>query len=181
MKEVGITMKAKPLLALLFTMFILLACSSNTDQCPLPQEKISEADLVGTWTAKRSESTDTLVIREDGAYKQILHLEIPEVDYESEWLSWQLEYSESGTTYLHMEDLRLCAYLPDIMDCEQVGGGEFYFYDFCREKSVSMVDEGILIVLGVSKTYTGQVSHDIRLTLLLAWPERVWTYELVNP
>ena len=161
--------------------FILWACNSEKNNCPLPQEGFSEADLVGTWMAKRSESTDTLVIRANGTYKQILHLETPSVDYESEWLPWRFEYSESGTPYLHMEKLRLCAYLPDMGDCEQVGGGESYFYDFCREESVPMYNEGILIVLGIPETYTGQSSHDITLTLLLAWPERVWTYELVKP
>jgi len=159
---------------------LLWACGSEKNNCPIPQKGFSEANLVGTWMARRLESTDTLIIRTDGTYKQIIHLENPTVDYESEWLTWWLEYSENGVPYLHMENLRLCAYLPDIMDCEQIGGGEFYFYDFCREESVPMVNEGILIVLGTSEIRNQQSSRDIILVVPLAWPERGWTYKLTE-
>lgn len=173
-------MKTKPLLSLFLTAVLLWACNPDKNNCLLPPDGFSETDLVGTWIATRLPSTDTLVIRADGTYKQIIHIETPDVDYESGWLSWRLEYSESGSPYLHMEDLRLCAYLPDVMNCEQSGGGDFYFYDFCRDESFQMSDEGTLIVLGTSPRYP-QPPRGIHLTLLAAWPERVWTYERVEP
>ena len=115
----------------------------------LPSPDFSEADLVGTWWAgyasypKRS---DTLVIREDGTYKQTIHLDVPTVDYESDWQRWWLEYHTSGIPYLHLEGMRFCAINPSF-NCNDPTG-HMVWYDFCEDTSIAMDNEGILIVLG---------------------------------
>jgi hypothetical protein len=109
--------------------------NSSNQECILPPEGFSEADLVGTWVATRGSDTDTLIIREDGKYKQTIHIEYidrPDVHYESDWLPWWLEYSESGIPYLHLEGMRLCA--AESVSCDQVGGGNVKWYDICRDK-----------------------------------------------
>jgi hypothetical protein len=173
-------MKIKPLLGLLLPVILLWACDSEKNGCQIPPKGFSESDLVGTWVATRLPSTDTLIIRGDGTYKQLIHLENPTVDYESGWLRWQLEYADKGVPYLHMQDMRLCAYVPDIINCKQSGGGKFYWYDFCRGEAIPMLNEGTLIVLGISSAHD-QPPRGIQLTLPLAWPESVWAYKLVEP
>jgi hypothetical protein len=54
----------------------------NSCLSSLPPASFSKANLVGTWVARRLGDSDTLIIREDGTYKQIIHLDIPAVDYE---------------------------------------------------------------------------------------------------
>jgi hypothetical protein len=131
--------------------------------------------------------TQLLIIREDGKYKQIINLKTPAVDYESDWLPWSIEYDENGLPYLHMEGMRLCAYAPDLIDCEQVGGGEEdqslfnagYWYDFCKKEMTLMPNEGTLIVLGVPERFV-QPPRGIELRLLM-YTESSWGYELENP
>ncbi len=73
------------------------------------------------------------------------------MDFESDWQYWDLEYSEDNLPYLHMEGMRLCAYVPDLIDCDQPGGGEEdqstfnagYWYDFCKEEMMLMPNEGV--------------------------------------
>ncbi len=118
----------------------------------LPPAGFSEADLVGTWVATRLGDSDTLVIREDGTYKQIIHVEYtdytdePDVDYESDWQPWWLEYHESGIPYLHLKGMRFCAINPSF-SCDQPTG-YMGWHDFCEDKTIAMDNEGILIVLG---------------------------------
>lgn len=121
------------------------------NQClsALPPPDFSEADLVGTWWAGYASSpkrSDTLSIREDGTYKQIIHLDVPDVDYESDWQPWWLEYHESGIPYLHLKGMRFCAINPSF-NCDEPTGHTVW-YDFCEDKSIAIDNEGILIVLG---------------------------------
>jgi len=169
----------------------LSACTVNRDEttgCTLPPKEFTKADLAGTWVATHLNSRrDTLIIKEDGTYKQVIHLESPPVDYESDWKTWQIEYLENGLPYLHMEGMHLCAYAPDLIDCEQVGGGEEnpssfnggYWYDFCQEKMVPMPNEGVLIVLGVPQQFA-QPPRGIELHLL-KYTEDGWGYRLEEP
>jgi hypothetical protein len=61
-----------------------------------------------------------------------------------------LEYSEDGIAYLHLDDYRFCGMNPSISCKETDGGG----YDICRDESISMENEGILLVLGTNTKET---------------------------
>ena len=73
------------------------------------------------------------------------------IDYQSDWQSWALDYSEAGIAYLHLTGMRFCGVNPDI-PCEIRDGGG---YDFCEDRYLPMNGEGVLIVLdtGGSRSY----------------------------
>jgi len=179
------------LILLFSSSFFLIACSTNDEEamgCTLPPKEFTEADLVGTWVARNLNFTiDTLILRADSTYKQIIHLDDPATDYESDWLPWSIEYDENGFPYLHMDGMRLCAYAPDLIDCEQVGGGEEnqgsfnsgYWYDYCKREMVLMPNGGTLIAVGVPERFV-QPPRSIRLRLLM-YTESSWVYELESP
>lgn len=173
-------MKTRLLLILTFVTIFLYACNTGQEKktgCLPPPLDFSEADLVGTWyNNEKLGDTDTLIIREDGKYKQILHLESRAFDYESDWQTWRIEYAESGIPSLHLEGLRVCAYFRE-MDCDVVGGGEGIWYDFCQEKWFPMSGEGTLMVLGVGEDFK-QPPRGIELVLLSKYIESTWRYEL---
>jgi hypothetical protein len=147
----GIMMNKWATILMLFLVFVLSACnvSGNTEQCP-PPINFDKKDIVGTWTTGIKERNDTIIFREDGTYRQILHVQTPAFDYESDWLPWLLKYSDAGLPYLYLEGMRLCAYWEGA-DCRIAGGGKDDWYDFCRKEWVQMPNEGILIVLGPPK------------------------------
>ena len=153
---------------------VLSDLTPNENRCldGLPPSDFSESYLVGTWVARRLGDSDTLIISEGGTYKQIIHLEYsdytgePDVDYETDWQRWWLEYHPSGIPYLHLEGMRFCAINPSF-NCEEPTGLT-HWYDFCEDSSIAMDNEGILIVLGNS----------------LAFPmgsENSWSYHLQEP
>ena len=125
--------------------FVLNACNAKP-KCTPPANGFSETEIVGTWVAMRLDDSDTLIIREDGTYKQITHLNDPTVDYESDWQKWWIEYHASGILYLHLEGMRFCAINPSF-NCNEPTG-YMVWYDFCEDKTIAMDNEGILIVLG---------------------------------
>jgi len=156
---------------------------TGSGQCTLPPEDFSEIDLEGVWQATRLPDRDTLIIRGDGTYKQVIHKENldyegSEFNYESEWLTWYMESTESGYFYLHMEGLRLCAGILR-RDCEIVGGGERKWYDPCRGQYIPMENKGVLVVLG-DKSYLNRPPRGIQLMLLTSSSEHSWGYELIN-
>ncbi len=161
--------------------------------CPTPPKDFSSSTLVGTWVAGRPDWSDTLIIKADGTYKQILHLvsNTRNYDYESTWQSWRLEPQPNGIPYLHLTGYRVCAYWPDI-SCDQVGGGEDYWDDFCfggvtevpgggviQGRGVQMPGEGILLVMGVPRTT--QFPQGINLTLLARGMYATWTFSPRSP
>lgn len=178
-------------LLVFITLTIIAMLSSCTmleeerDGCKPPPHDFKEADLFGTWWAgfvSPPRRDDTLIIREDGTYKQIIHLEAYEVNYESDWLPWWIEYFDDGIPYLHLEGLRLCAHAPDLRGCDQSGGGkkdwyafnEGEWFDYCREKWMLQENEGILLVLSA-------VNGDgLELAGLGATPLDTWIYQLQN-
>lgn len=143
--------------------------------------------MVGTWTAGWSRfgiPDDTLIIREDGTYKQILDLpntEGPPFKYESDWQPWRLEYGENGLPYLHMTGMRLCAYTGGYIGCDVVGGGDSpkaQWYDSCKETWVHMPGEGVLIVMGRPRLSAQTPEpHTVDLFLLQRGEDR-WAYQL---
>jgi hypothetical protein len=122
---------------------------SGGDQvCPYPVEGFDETSLIGTWRAGFGDSTDTLVFREDGFYRQTTHVESLGFQMESDWQRWWVTYGPSGTPHLHLEGMRLC--VPyDLADCESKGGGETSWWDFCEGQMVRMLDGGMLLAMGV--------------------------------
>ena len=152
--------------------------------CQPPPQNFTETDLAGTWWAGYVSSpkvNDTLIIREDGAYKQTIFIEyseIPDVTYESDWLPWWIEYFDDGIPYLHLEGMRLCAHVPDLRGCDQVGGGgqDWHAFnagkwlDYCNDKMLVQENEGILLVLGTD--------NGIELSALTVSPTDSWIYRL---
>jgi len=140
----------------------------------------------------RDFGSDTLVIREDGLYKQTIDLKVPDFHYESDWLPWRLEYAEYGTAYLYLTGMRLYAFNPYLIEDGVVGGGDYSYLDFCRGPSV-MPDgkevymgvqmppgEGVLFVLSEPKRFV-QPPRGFSLTLLPQSDTSSWYYELQNP
>lgn len=124
----------------------------DEQRCPRPPESFSESDLIGTWVAERSENVDTLVLRGDHKYRQVMHVSQPAFDYQSDWLPWRVEYGVNGVPYVHLEGMHLCAYWPE-MDCAEVGGGDRIWFDSCTEDWIKMPNEGVLIVLRSAKGF----------------------------
>jgi hypothetical protein len=158
--------------------------SSRSDQgCLSPPKNFSESDLIGTWVSL-GHNQDTLIIRDDGKYKQIIHIEyidIPDVDFESDWQSWWLEEnSADGVPYLHLERMNLCAAFPNLSDCEHTGGTEKDWNNFCSlsHTRVQSNGEGILAVMGAPSL--SQPPRDIQLSLVFK-AEMPWGYELEEP
>jgi len=117
---------------------------------PLP-ESYQEDDLIGTWVAEYGGGTvtDTLIIRDDGMYKQIFTAGIPGLDFESDWKKWWLERRPSGYIRLHMEGMHKCDDLEEI--CERPNGGmssDDWAIDPCEGELISMPDKVVLIVSG---------------------------------
>lgn len=141
----------------LFLVLILYACGERrSGDCIPPPEEFSEVDLVGTWISVSGGPgrEDVLMIRGDKTYKQFTNVASEDFDYESDWQPWWLENVENGIPYLHLEGMRLCAYVGGYIDCNVVGGGEAtQWYDLCRETWVLMPGEGVLAVLGTPKGF----------------------------
>jgi hypothetical protein len=195
----AIMKKKTVLIRMLIVLAFLSGCNQEQEPtasslgCPPPPEDFLSSNLVGTWMAGRSDWSDTLIIKADGTYKQRLHLvsNTRNFDYESTWQMWQLEPQPNGIPYLHLTGYRVCAFWPDI-SCDQVGGGEGYWTDFCQEartkvpgggvtqgKGVQMPGEGILLVMGAPRTT--QFPQGINLTLLAHGMYATWTFFPRNP
>lgn len=149
--------------------------------CSPPIGNFSEAKLVGTWMAGVPDQRDTLIIKADGTYKQIVHIEFPNkspINYESDWQPWRLEYSEDKIPYLHLNGMRFCGMNVGIPCDMRDGGG----YDFCRDEYLPMNGEGILIVLEISSDglYTQEPTYEYSLHYPLG-SENSWAYHLKSP
>lgn len=88
----------------------------------------------------------SVIINGDGTYKQIIHIENPSFNYESNVLNWYIESSGNGTQYLHLEGMRLCVYWSGV-SCGLIGGGNQDWYDFCTEEWIETPNEGVLIIM----------------------------------
>jgi hypothetical protein len=108
-----------------------------------------ESDLIGTWVASYwSHDTDTLIIREDGTYKQIYNDPDSSFHYESDWQEWWTEPRPSGYLRLHLKGMHRFDDLPDVWEREG-GGTSSKTTDYCESVEVRMPDEVVLIVTGV--------------------------------
>jgi hypothetical protein len=129
---------------------------------------------VGTWVARYGgDSTDTLIIKEDGTYRQIFDDPISDYYYEGDWQAWWLELRESGIPHLHMEGMRKCDGTSEDCRREGGGGGDWLWFDFCEHRVTPMRGEVILLVVGVPSNYFEPPLRGILLRQLSADPDTV--------
>lgn len=116
---------------------------------PLPAT-FSKTDLIGTWVAKYSggDSTDKLEIRANGTYKQIFS-STGDINFESDWMNWTIEYHPDGYALLHLEGMRRCD--GTLHTCNDPGGGlpnGDIVLNQCAGGALTYSDEVILFVTG---------------------------------
>jgi|WetSurMetagenome_2_1015567.scaffolds.fasta_scaffold182613_1 hypothetical protein len=145
---------------------------------PLPED-FSENDLVGTWLATSIDISDTLVIRADHTYKQIIYIGISSFDYESDWQPWRFEYRANGTGYLHMEGLRICAANNEV-SCDWINDGKRPYSDPCVGQYVEPLPaagEIILVVTGNQfPLWSNKAPYPIILRLFKGFESSAWGY-----
>jgi hypothetical protein len=184
--------KRKMTLILILASGLLIACALisglQTQQpiptqtpkaCPTLPATFTEDDLIGTWVASYSlDDKDTLIIKDDGTYKQIY--ENPGVILvETDWQKWWLEWRESGYARLHLEGMRRCELFASL--CEREGGGldpqEYTAIDMCEGGVIEMPHEVVLIVTGAKyNTPRGIVLRHTRI----AGSDWYWSFEFVG-
>lgn len=158
----------------LFLVVFLASCSfyGNQERCPTLSLDMAEEDFIGEWISYGLDGeTDRLILRDDGYYKQTLNLKDPELNYESEWLKWNLENSGNGIYYLHMIGMNACVY-SKAMDCQRVEDGflenEGAAWDYCAEIGRTIGRELILIARGVLGSTD---PNEVKLTSLQVFTE----------
>jgi hypothetical protein len=140
-------------------------------------------DLIGTWYSGGPMRNETLVFREDGTYKQTIHIGYvykPNLDYESGWQPWRTEYTDHGL-YIYLKGMSLCGYAPDLENCKHATEAKGLWRDFCgnnggEERTTD--NEGILIVMGVPALIQPPRGIQLETMTLDEFP---WGYELKEP
>jgi hypothetical protein len=146
-------------LALAIMVVILSACAQPTatalveDQVrwrcrPLP-ETFEESDLVGTW---RSEyypgvETDTLILREDGTYRQIYEDTRLDHQFTTPWNRWYVEHRATGGIYLHLEGMHYCLSTGERCRDPRGGGGDWPYYDRCENRSLRDLGQDVILTV----------------------------------
>jgi hypothetical protein len=133
-----------------------------------------EADLVGTWgPAYGTNGHSTLIVKENGTYKQIYNNPITGQHFESDWHKWWVEYRQSGIPNLHLEKMRLCDnVVEEFCQLENGGGGSYPIWiDFCEERVIEMNDEVVLLVLGTQPDGIDRPPRGILLHVLPSDPD----------
>jgi hypothetical protein len=149
--------------------------------CPTLPSTFKEADLVGIWVASYSlNDKDTLVLKENGTYKQTYDDPDAGQWYESDWQEWWLEQRESGYFRLHLKGMRRAGEIESIFNRE--GGGIdpeiFTAIDYCENEVVEMPEEIVLIVTGTKD----EAPHGIILRQTrLAGSEWTWSFRMEDP
>ena len=117
--------------------------------CPPLPVQFQESDLIGTWQAHYGSlhTTDTLVLRGDGTYKQIF-VRSDGYRYESGWNRWWLERRPSGGLYLHLEGMHKCDVTDTLCRQEGGGGGDMPWWDPCEDRVFRMRGDVVLSVTG---------------------------------
>ena len=158
--------------------------TKSANNCDPPNNDFSQEDLIGTWKAGGAERNDTLILKADGTYIQIIHIAFKNYDYKSEPQAWRLEYireKNGNIPYLHLSSMKLCGFNPDL-GCEKTGGTGI---DFCQNKIIQMDNEGILIVLGKPEplaTSALGLSPSAGIDLWLPeGNENTWVYSFQGP
>jgi len=122
-----------------------------TANCPILPTSFKETYLIGTWVAEYNGGLgiDTLILKEDGKYKQIYNEPTTGFHYESNWQTWWVESRRVGYLWLHLEGMHRCDDLPEV--CDQKGGGtSSRTIDNCEYVDVPQKGEIILVVTGAN-------------------------------
>jgi len=148
---------------------------TESPRCLALPQGFSSNDLVGTWVAKYfgGLATDTLVLREDGSYKQVYRSD--PTSFESGWQDWSFEYHPSGYGLLHLEGMRRCDDISPI--CDEPGGGlpdGELAINQCEPEYLSYSGEVILLVVGMPDRPLGFRLQHARL----AGSDWFYTFEL---
>jgi len=178
---------AAKITSLVIVLGLLTACRPTTNDnvqptqifsCPALPQDFKENDLVGTWVTSYSlNDKDTLVIKEDGTYKQIYSDPDSGNHYESDWLEWWIEKRDSGYIRLHLKGMHRAGEIESIFNRQ--GGGidpeQFTAIDYCENVVVEMPHEVILIVTGSTEnTSRGIILRQTRLS----GTEWTWSFRL---
>jgi hypothetical protein len=128
--------------------FIYQEGESKVNTCESLPGAFSEEDLVGKWVAEYfgGLAKDTLIIREDGHYKQTYRSDFK--NFDSEWRNWWFEFHKDGYGVLHLEGMRRCDDIDSI--CDNPGGGlpnEEMAINQCKNEFLPFYTEGILFVV----------------------------------
>jgi hypothetical protein len=181
-------------IAILFVLLAIISVINNTgfllskdhaiqeSRCPPIFNEFSDFEIVGTWNATSVGKSDTLIIRSNGTYRQIVNIvraEGPGIDYESDWHPWHIKMSEDNIPYLHLTNFAFCGMNVRISCSKRNCGG----HDFCRDEYMKMDGEGILLVLGPSSSE--EISPDLlpQYYINLFYPlgdQGSWAYEFVE-
>jgi hypothetical protein len=122
-----------------------------TANCPPLPEGFTESDLVGTWVSVYGDGDiDTLVVMQNGKYKQTFKTSTPQYNIESDWKKYTIERRPSGYLWVHFEGMQRCDDVRSL--CARPGGGldpnSLGTIDYCEEVGVKMTKEVILVVTG---------------------------------
>jgi hypothetical protein len=147
-------------LAAALVLGLLIGCASSTPEeepggwkCePLPTG-FDELDLVGTWRSVYYPRliTDTLILREDGTYRQIYDNNRTDRYIETPWNRWYVEYGPEGGAYLHLVGMHYCLSTGD--RCAQAGGGGRPYYDRCQGRLVSNMGREVILIIEGSEGF----------------------------
>jgi hypothetical protein len=136
----------------------LVGISCTASDYKNPPLSLQESDLLGLWeTHYGQHQTDSLILRDDGTYKQTF----TNTDYtfETDWNQWWLDYFPDGRVYIHFDQGRYYLYgiriaeldglgdpCPiDFPDCYW-GNHPRIFYDPYAKEGVEMPNELVLTI-----------------------------------
>ena len=170
--------------------FLSAACSSTESHqqsptpsisCPPLPDTFRESDLIGTWVAEYGGGdTDTLILKENGTYKQIYNDPLSGYHFENDLQRWWAEHRASGFLHLHLEGMRRCDGTGEF--CKREGGGlggpypiHYYAIDYCEGENVEMPGQIILVVTGVTARNAPFAPRGIWLRQMRL-PGSEWTY-----
>ncbi len=146
----------------LSSILLLITSACQTSYTNVP-ETFQDHDLAGTWEAYHDRgSTDRLIIRTDGTFKQIYHDNTDDYNFKTSWNKWWVEHFPDGRMRLHLQGARYYRRGIDIAEEEGIipsscaddepycwRGAETLprlFYDPIANEAVEMVGELVLNV-----------------------------------
>lgn len=140
---------------------------------PVP-EGLEESDLVGIWVTYISPGKTTLILYEDGTYRQLYENPITGDSYESSGKDrWWVQKLESGIWRVHLAGMKMCDH-GLYSDCERYGdeNRRGLWFDICHEEGVNTRDNFVLLVIGSDpESILGEVPKGIRLKYLIQDPD----------
>ena len=156
------------------------ASETQEEACLPPPENFSEQDIIGSWTSFNSSYTDTITFREDGKYKQIVHIETPNIDFEGEWNDWWIEFSDAGRPRIYLKEWHSCGLsIYNDPDCSKTGL-ESNWHDFCDDEWVDIANTGMAILMATSLRGKPIDSKGI-VIMLFAGYDSNYGYRFIDP